>query len=742
MIYRLSLQGVKCAGCVRSLEKGLISSSVIDDFSINFADRSLSVSSSQSVDRVIAAVKEAGYGAVEISDSEGLEQVQLAEKAHYQTTLKRSVVALGFGLLLMLQMWFSEMPDISQFNGIVEGSTVGIISLAVMYFCAGHIYRGAWNSALKLNFNMDSLVALGTGAAWLYSSGLLIVSSLGFDLPAAASHLYYEASVMIIGFILLGQALEARARKKTGDAVRNLMMLRPSTALRVRDGIEEEVAVELLSLGDCVRIRPGESIPVDGIVVSGDSYIDESMLTGESAAVHKRPDDSLVGGTINGSGSLMMQVETIGSQTVLAKIIEAVREAQNCKPELGKLADRIAAYFVPIVIGIACLTACVWFFYGPAPQITYAVITMMTVLIIACPCALGLATPMSVMVAVGKAASQGILIRNADALQLAEKVTTVVLDKTGTVTQGVPAVTDDKYLCNAKDLNQIQNVIAAIESHSEHPLAAAMSKHLVSVDTQSVNETVQQFENVAGLGVSASVDGHTWLIGSREWMQRNKIESDKVSSLASEWSTEAKSLVYVAKGNSLMALFAVADPIKQDSPKAIEGFLDLGLKVVLLSGDNQITARAIASHVGIDEVIAEVKPEEKKDVIAQLQAEGEVVAMVGDGVNDAPALAQADLGYAIGTGSDIAIASADVTLISGSLLGVQKAMRISKATVKNIKQNLFGAFIYNAVAIPVAAGVLFPVSGVLLNPAIAGAVMALSSVTVVSNANRLRLLKV
>ena len=695
MIYRLSLQGVKCAGCVRSLEKGLISSSVIDDFSINFADRSLSVSSSQSVGQVIAAVEEAGYGAVEISDSEGLEQVQLAEKAHYQTTLKRSVVALGFGLLLMLQMWFSEMPDISQFNGIIEGSIVGTISLAVMFFCAGHIYRGAWSSALKLNFNMDSLVALGTGAAWLYSTGLLVVSLLGFDLPTAASHLYYEASVMIIGFILLGQALEARARKKTGDAVRNLMMLRPSTALRVRDGIEEEVAVELLSLGDCVRIRPGESIPVDGIVVSGDSYIDESMLTGESVAVHKRPDDSLVGGTINGSGSLMMQVETIGSQTVLAKIIEAVREAQNCKPELGKLADRIAAYFVPIVIGIACFTACVWFFYGPAPQITYAVITMMTVLIIACPCALGLATPMSVMVAVGKAASQGILIRNADALQLAEKVTTVVLDKTGTVTQGVPVVTDDKYLCNTEELNQVQNVIAAIESHSGHPLASAMSKHLVSVDTQSLNEIVQQFENVAGLGVSASVDGHTWLIGSREWMQRNKIESHEVSPLASEWSAEAKSLVYVAKGHSLMALFAVADPIKQDSPKAIEGFLDLGLKVVLLSGDNQITARAIARHVGIDEVIAEVKPEEKKDVIAQLQAEGEVVAMVGDGVNDAPALAQADLGYAIGTGSDIAIASADVTLISGSLLGVQKAMRISKATVKNIKQNLFGAFIYN-----------------------------------------------
>lgn len=742
MIYRFSLQGVKCAGCVSSLEKGLKSSEIVDDCSVNFADRSLSVSTHDSVEAVITVVEEAGYGAVELDDNDGLEQAQIAEQAHYQKTLKRSGIALAFGFLLMLQMWFGAMPNISNINGVIEGGGVGFASLLLMYFCAGHIYRGAWRSALKLNFNMDSLVALGTGAAWVYSTGLLIISALGYSLPEAASHLYYEASVMIIGFILLGQALEARARKKTGDAVRNLMLLSPSTALRIKENSEELVAVELLSLGDRIRIRPGESIPVDGCVISGDSYLDESMLTGESIAVHKQQGDVLVGGTINGSGSMVMEVESIGSQTVLAQIIEAVREAQNSKPELGKLADKIAAYFVPVVIGIALLTACIWLIYGPDPQLTYAVITMMTVLIIACPCALGLATPMSVMVAVGRAASQGILIRNADALQLAEKVTTVVVDKTGTVTQGEPSVTDDMYLCDPAEVKELQTIVATIESYSEHPLASAVCTHMSDLLVENNVENVQAFESITGLGVSASTGGSAWIIGSLALMQRNDVDCESVFSKASIWASQAKSLVYVARDKKLVALFAITDPVKHDSEKAINELLHSGLKVVLLSGDNQLTATAVAKQVGIEHVISEVKPEEKKEVIQQLQSEGEVVAMVGDGVNDAPALAQADLGYAIGTGSGIAIASADVTLISGSLLGVDKAMKISKATVRNIKQNLFGAFIYNAVSIPVAAGILFPISGVLLNPAIAGAVMAMSSVTVVSNANRLRLLKV
>jgi len=736
MIYRLSLQGVKCAGCVRSLEKGLQQAEVIEDYSVNFADRSLSVASQSSVAEVLAAIEAVGYGAQEISDEGDLEKIEAREQQEYQLTLKRSAVGLGFGAALMLQGWLGMMPDITTQSGIWVGSITGVAALLLMYFCARHIYQGAYKSALLRRFNMDSLIALGTGAAWLYSTGLLIVSVAGVELPEAARHLYYEASVMILGFILLGQALEARARKKTGDAVRSLMNLRPATALRIRNAEEREVPVELLAVGDQVRVRPGERVPVDGLVLSGQSYIDESMLTGESMPVNKEQDDKVVGGTLNGSGSLLIKVEQIGSQTVLSQIIEAVREAQNCKPELGKLADKIAAVFVPVVMLLALATALIWWWFGPEPQLAYAIITMMTVLIIACPCALGLATPMSVMVAVGKAASNGILIRNADALQLAEKISVVVLDKTGTVTQGVPEVTDQLYL----DADQaiVAQTVAAIEGHSEHPLATAMVKHLAT-DNTAVH--VSDFNNVSGQGVQASTDSGLWFIGNQNWMEANNIDCAQVTDQVERWSSEAKSLVFVAHNSVLTALFAIADPLKQDSLAAVNSLKASGLKVVLLSGDNQKTAAAVANSVAIDQVIADVKPEQKQDVIKQLQAQGEVVAMVGDGVNDAPALAQADLGYAIGSGSDIAIASADVTLISGSLYGVEKAIHLSKNTVKNIRQNLFGAFIYNSLAIPVAAGILFPIAGVLLNPAIAGAAMAMSSVTVVSNANRLRLLR-
>ena len=743
MLYRFSLQGVKCAGCVRSLEKGLASNAIIDDFSVNFADRSLSVSSSGTVAQVIAVVEAAGYGAIEITDSAGLAQVQRAEQQHYQKTLSRSLLALGLGAVLMLQMWLGWMPSINHINGILVGAITGLLTLLIMYVCARHIYQGAWRSARKLNFNMDSLIALGTGAAWIYSTGILVVSSAGVTLPEPATHLYYEASVMILGFILLGQALEAKARKKTGDAVRSLMQLQPSTALRVRGSEEKEVAIELLSLQDFVRVRPGESIPVDGVVVSGETYIDESMLTGESEPVHKVQGDNLVGGTLNGSGSLLMRVEQIGSQTVLAQIIESVREAQNCKPELGKLADKIASFFVPLVMFFSALTGLIWFNLGPEPQLTYAVITMMTVLIIACPCALGLATPMSVMVAVGRAASEGILIRNADALQVAERVTTVVFDKTGTVTEGKPAVTNQVYVCDRDSIGYVKQAVLTIQSRSEHPLASALCASMLAEGVNKDDKVaVDAFESISGLGVSATVAGADWLIGNAALMAEYGVGCDAVLPQAKQWASEARSLVYIARAKQVVALFAIADRVKSDSKSAIETLKKAGLEIILLSGDNQLTAEAIAREVGIERVIADVKPEQKQKVIQDLQAQGDVVAMVGDGINDAPALAQADLGYAIGTGSDIAIASADVTLISGSITRVSKAMAISKATVKNIKQNLFGAFIYNAVAIPVAAGVLFPFIGVLLNPAIAGAVMAMSSITVVSNANRLRWLRI
>ncbi|WP_286237463.1 heavy metal translocating P-type ATPase [Neptuniibacter halophilus] len=737
MIYRFSLQGITCAGCVRSLERGLQGAPVIEDYSVNFADRGLSVSTSGSAAEVIAVVEAAGYGAIELNDEDGLAQAEAAEQAHYLRALQRSFIGLGFGALLMIQAWFGLMPDITTSGGQLLGAVTGLAALLLMGFCAGHIYRGALSSARRLNFNMDTLIALGTGAAWIYSSGILLLAAAGANLPDVARHLYYEAAVMILGFILLGQALEARARKKTGDSIRSLMNLQPAIALRIRQGEEKEVAVALLAPGDQVRIRPGERVPVDGEVASGDSYLDESMLTGESVPVHKFAGEKLVGGTLNGSGSLLMNVEQVGSQTVLAQIIEAVREAQNCKPELGRLADRIAAVFVPVVVGIALLTALIWWIWGPAPQYSYAIITMMTVLIIACPCALGLATPMSVMVAVGRAAQGGILIRNADALQLAETLSTIVLDKTGTLTLGKPQLTDQHYLLPESEQAQVKAVVAALESHSEHPLAQALVRDLEVPEKAEVSD----FSSQPGSGVSATYEGQRWLAGNRHWLEQNQVDCSALESEIAVWSQQARSLVFVARDQELVALYGVADPLKSDSAAAVKALQEAGLQVVLLSGDNRQTAEAVAAQVGITEVIADVRPEQKQEVISQLQQQGETVAMVGDGVNDAPALAQADLGYAIGSGSDIAIACADVTLMSGSLHGVSRAINLSRATVRNIRQNLFGAFIYNALAIPVAAGALYPLAGMLLNPAIAGAAMAMSSVTVVSNANRLRWLK-
>ena len=741
MIYQLSLQGVKCAGCVRSLERGLSGSEVIEDYSVNFADRSLTVSSSAKIEQVISAIEDAGYGATEIKGEDDLKQIEESEHKAFLDSLYKSFIALGLGVALMVQGMSGYMPDISNSSGIASGSGIGLLSLLVLYFSAGHIYKGAISSARKGNYNMDTLIALGTGAAWIYSTGLLIVAIAGIELPPQASHLYYEASVMIIGFIMLGQALEARARKKTGDAVRSLLQLQPAVAIRIRDGVEKEVPVSLLSPGDEVRVRPGDSVPVDGIVVSGESHIDESMLTGESMPVHKQQGEQVVGGTINGSGSLLIEVQNIGSQTVLSQIIVAVRKAQNSKPELGKLADKVAAIFVPVVMGIALLTASIWWFAGPEPKLTYAIITMMTVLIIACPCALGLATPMSVMVAVGSAARKGILIRNADALQLAKSLSTVVLDKTGTVTQGKPEVTAAEYWIADEQKASLNKLIYTLETHSEHPLAQAVCRYLDTQNGDGLTIQIDQFDSYSGEGVSATSELGQIHIGNASMLRRLNIDISPAQERSEQWSASGQSLAFVALDGRLVALFGISDPVKPDSAEAIRQFQEAGLNVVLLSGDNKVTAEAVAAKVGILKVIAEVKPDQKQEVVMELQQQGEIVAMVGDGVNDAPALAQADIGYAIGSGSGIAVESADVTLMSGSLLGVAKAIKLSKATVRNIKQNLFGAFIYNSLAIPVAAGVLFPFTGILLNPAIAGAAMAVSSVTVVSNANRLRWLK-
>nr|WP_067285830.1 heavy metal translocating P-type ATPase [Marinobacterium profundum] len=741
-IHQFALQGVSCAACVRTIDKALQSEEGIQAFAINFADRSATVQAEIEPGRIIDSIRAAGYDAMLVEDENDQEQVRQAEQQHYRKVLRRSLIALALGSAMMVAGLLGWMPDIATSAGRIEALLMGLLTLAVMVFCAGNIYRGGWRSIVQRNLNMDTLIALGTGAAWLYSSVLLVVAVVAPELLVAeARHLYYEAAVMILGFILLGQALESRARGQTSDAIRKLLDLQPRTARRVRDGEEAEVPVALLVPGDQVRIYPGERIPVDGKVVDGSSRIDESMLTGEPIPVSKAAGDTVVGSTLNGNGSLLMEVTHVGRQTVLAQIVDTVRQAQNSKPALGRLADRIAGIFVPVVIVLALVTGLVWWWFGPEPRYTYALVTMMTVLIVACPCALGLATPMSVMVGVGRAAGRGILIRNGEALQRAQDITTLVLDKTGTITEGHPAVTDVQLLDESRR-DELLRWAHVIERRSEHPLAQAMARYTHEQAGSAVQGMeLDAFEAISGAGVQARFDGHDILLGNAAWLAELGIDYSALEEKAEYWSAQARSLVFMAVDGQAQALFAVADPVKAGSAEAIAQLRAMGLRVVMLSGDNQRSAEAVGLEVGIDEVFAGVRPEQKQAKISELQAAGEIVAMVGDGINDAPALAQADIGYAIGTGTDIAIDTADVTLMSGALSGVVEAIAVSRATVRNIKQNLFGAFVYNSVAIPVAAGLLFPFTGMLLNPAIAGAAMALSSVTVVSNANRLRWIK-
>ena len=612
---------------------------------------------------------------------------------------------------------------------------VGLATLGVMYFSGKHFYIGAWNSLKNHSANMDTLIALGTGTAWIYS---MVVVSVPDLLPQMARHVYFEATAMIIGLINLGLALEIKARGKTSEAIKRLIGLQAKTARVIRDGKDIDIPIEDVLLNDLVRVRPGEKISVDGLVVEGHAAVDESMLTGEPMPVEKSDGDKVVAGTINKSGSIIFKATRVGKDTALAHIINMVKRAQNSKPPIGRLADVISAYFVPVIMIIAVLSALAWLNFGPSPAVAFAIVSATSVLIIACPCALGLATPMSVMVGVGKAAEAGVLIRNGEALQTASKITTMILDKTGTITEGMPKVTD-VLLAEGQTRQHVLMLAASIEAGSEHPLAMAI---VGSVKEQGIEaRKVSAFASIAGKGVEATLDDSQLLFGNEKLMKDRSINIeafiDKTQSLAKK----AKTPMYLAINNKLAAVIAVAYPIKPDSIEAIKRLQSKGIRIVMLTGDNRLTAQAIASKVGITEFVAEVMPEDKANKVAQLQKEGEIVGMTGDGINDAPALAHANVGFAIGTGTDVAIESADITLMRGSLHGLADAIAVSKATLTNIKQNLFGAFIYNMAGVPIAAGVLYPFFGLLLSPVIAGAAMAFSSLTVVTNANRLRLFK-
>ncbi len=732
VVRRLSISGMSCAGCIATVENALKNVPGVTEATVNFAEHTATVTGAVDPQALITAVRAASYDAAVLRGLDDESEKEAAEMAHYRRLLRKFMVAAAVGAPLMAAEWLGFLPHLDAPGATLFWLAVAAISLFVLVYSAGHMFVGAWKSFRAHNANMDTLIALGTGAAWVYSALVVLFPAI---VPATARHAYFEAAAIIIALINLGQALEMRARGKTSEAIKRLIGLQPKTARVIRNGQEMDVPISEVGLDETLRVRPGEKIPVDGVMTEGHSSVDESMLTGEPMPVEKKTGDTVTGGTLNTSGTFLFQAKHIGADTALARIIEMVRRAQSSKPAIGRLADKISSVFVPAVLIIAVLTLLAWFNLGPEPKLSFMLVTTMTVLIIACPCALGLATPISIMVGVGKAAEYGILIRNGEALQQAGKLTTVVLDKTGTVTAGHPTVTMLVPTAGFDD-KQLLIFAASLEAGSEHPLAQAIVE---AARTRNLSlSPLSGFEALTGRGVRGLVDGKTVFFGNARLMEEQGIVLGELPARAAQLAEQAQTPMYLAVDGEAAGIVAVADPIKLDSKAAIARMHALGLTVVMITGDNRATADAVARQVGIDEVLAEVLPGDKAAKVAELQGRGEIVGMVGDGINDAPALAQADVGYAIGTGTDVAIESADVTLMRGSLHGVPDAIAISRATVRNIKQNLFGAFIYNVLGIPVAAGVLYPFIGLLLNPVIAGAAMAMSSVTVVSNANRLR----
>jgi Cu+-exporting ATPase len=736
----LDIQGARCAGCVKSIEDALRAVPGVTRADMSLADHAAHVEGSADVHRLIEAIEAAGYTA-NIADDADTAAKDAAAHAHYRRLIRDMVIALALGVPLMLWSLFGGsmmvMPAAHGFSASqLAWLIVGVTTLVVMIVSGGHFFRGGWQALRHHRATMDTLIAIGTGAAWLYSMAVVLLPQY---LPDAARHVYFEASAMIIGLINLGLALEVRVRGKTSQAIRRLLDLRPKTARWIKaDGSEVDVPIVEVRVGDRLRVRPGEQIAVDGIVEEGSSAIDESMLTGEPMPVTKHNGDKVAAGTLNTHSTLIYRAAGVGKNTALARIIAMVQKAQSAKPAVGRLADSISAVFVPTVLLIAIATALLWFNFGPEPKIAYMLVAATTVLIIACPCALGLATPMSVMAGVGKAAENGVLIRNGEALQTASTLDTIVLDKTGTITQGKPLLTQI-FAIDAND-NRLLREVASIEQASEHPLA-----HAVVVSAQARNlelVSVENFSAINGKGVQGDIDGRHVVIGNRAWLQALHVDLTACDEAAQIIATQAGTPLFVARDGIALGVLGVSDAIKPDSKEAIARLQRDGLHVVMLTGDIEASARAIAAQIGIDEIHAEVLPEQKAAVVENLRAQGRKVGMVGDGINDAPALAGADVGFAIGTGTDVAIESADVALMGGSLHGVANAIEISRATLRNIKQNLFGAFIYNTLGIPVAAGIFYPLFGVMMNPVLAGLAMSLSSVTVVSNANRLRWLRV
>ncbi len=734
---QLSILGMRCAGCVSAIEGALSVLDGVTAVNVNFADHSALIKGKVSTELLISTIKAAGFDAAAMAAFEDAEAQEQLELLRYKKLMNKAAVAGAFGVFLMLSEMLGWLPEMSTTIGRWFWPEMAIVTLAVLIYSGWHFYSGAYKSLLLKQANMDTLIALGTGSAWIYSC---IVIDYSEYLPSLAKHAYFEAAVVILAFINLGTGLETLARGKTSSAIRQLIGLQPRTARVIRDGVDIDIPIEQVGLGESLRIRPGEKIPVDGILIEGSSSIDESMLTGESLPAEKYTGSEVVAGTVNLTGSFIFKATRIGLNTALAQIIKSVKQAQSSKPEIARLADRISGIFVPTVVVISFVTFFVWLAIGPDPSISYAFVTSMTVLVIACPCALGLATPISIIVAVGRAAQLGILIRKGDALQTVGKITCLLLDKTGTLTQGKPVVSNVEVLNKNYTINQVIQLAASIEVGSEHPLGTAIVAEADKNNLELLH--IEHFEAESGFGVKAIIDDQFIALGNTAFMDTLNVNISDTGNLLNTLAIQGQTPIMLAVNNALVGIISIADPIKIDSPQAIKRFQDLGIRVIMVTGDNETTATAVAKRAGITEIRAQILPHDKADIVSELQTQGEIVGMVGDGINDAPALAQADVGIAIGTGTDIAIESADIVILQGSLVKVAEVIQLSKLTVSNIKQNLLGAFFYNTISIPVATGLLYPFFGILLNPMIAGAAMAMSSLTVVSNANRLRWLKI
>ena len=754
----LKLQGMSCASCARSVEDAIRSVPGVAEVSVNFGAEQASIqydAKRTNLGQIQQAIVDAGYASRSLQDSKFITDESETEKTarlrEFRHLRNKVIVAGTIGAVLVIgslpMMLGLPLPFIPMW--LHNPWLQLIVSTPILLWAGREFFINAWKALKRHTATMDTLVALGTGSAYLYSIVATFFPNF-FIAQGLNPDVYYEPANVIIALILLGRLFEMRARGQTSEAIRSLIGLQARDARIVRNGQELEVPIQDVQIGDVVIVRPGEKIPVDGEIVEGSSQVDESMVTGESVSTKKQPGDEVIGATINKTGSFRFRATRIGKDTVLAQIVQLVQQAQSSKAPIQRLADQVTGWFVPVVMAIAITTFVIWFTI--MGNVTLAIVTTIGVLIIACPCALGLATPTSVMVGTGKGAENGILIKGAESLELAHQIKTIVLDKTGTLTQGKPTVTD--FLTTVGSANELKllQLAASVERNSEHPLAEAVVRY---AQVQEVTlKDAQNFEAIAGSGVQGIVSNRLIQIGTQRWLQELGIQTQPLQSDKGRLESLGKTVVLIAVDAELQGLMAISDALKPSSVQAVRSLQRLGLEVVMLTGDNQQTADAIAQEVGISNVIAEVRPEQKAAVIADLQSgklghsttqtksrqqtRSKIVAMVGDGINDAPALAQADVGIAIGTGTDVAIAASDITLISGDLQSIVTAIQLSRATIRNIRQNLFFAFVYNMIGIPIAAGVLFPIFGWLLNPIIAGGAMAFSSVSVLTNALRLR----